>query len=935
MQLLLRQNVAQSVQLEREHLNASIPAFVPRLSAMLTSKLRRLRGPLVLVLLAVLPTVSLGATPAADPDTPQVAAPTADLERKAYDTQRIDGDRPVIDGRLDDGVWGTVPWSGDFIQREPDEGKEPSQATRFKVLYDDDALYFAFDLADIPTDVSEQLGRRDSFPGDWIEVNIDSYYDRRTAFSFTLSASGTRGDEFISNDGNNWDSNWDPVWNGAAQIDVDGWTAEMRIPLSQLRFSAAAEQTWGLQVTRRVFRLEERSSWQRIPKDLSGWVSNFGELRGLDDLQPKRRIELVPYAVASTRRLANEDGNPFREGDESTLDGGIDGKWGLTNNLTLDFTINPDFGQVEADPSEVNLTAFETFFSERRPFFIEGSDIFELRVAPAITGGPFTSDRLFYSRRIGRSPALSPDVPDGGFADTPDNGTILGAFKLSGKTANGLSIGLLGSVTDEETATVEVDGVRSQQVVEPLTTYFVGRLRQDYRDGNTQVGGIVTAVHRQLDEGPLDALRSEAFAGGLDLSHYFHNRDYRLEANLFASRLQGSQEAILNAQESSARFYQRPDNDYVDLDPTRTTLDGHAGSVRLTRTNNHNLVFQSGVTWRSPGFEINDLGFMRSADGINHFTWVAYQQRNPMGKFERWAVNSNFKANWDYGGEFLGSSLNVNANGQLTNKYNGGLSITRGDEEISNTALRGGPSSRWPGIWYGEFWSGSDQRKKLFARLGAWQERGDNNSGTTSGAWAQITWRPTDTLSLSLNPEYNTSDLELQYITTEDFGDRQRFLFGALDQETTVLTLRLDYSITPDLTIQLYASPFVSTGRYNRIKRITDPRADAFRDRFAVFAEDRIAFDADDDSYSVDEDGDGTVDYSFSNPDFDVREFNSNLVVRWQYRPGSAIFLVWSQGRFESTLRQRDLSFDRQLDRLFAAPADDVVLLKVSKWFTP
>ena len=271
---------------------------------------------------------------------------------------------------------------------QPDEGKPPAQATRFKVLYDNDALFFAFDLEDVPSEVSELLGRRDSFPGDWIEVNIDSYFDHRTAFSFTLSVSGSRGDEFISNDGSNWDSNWDPVWSGAATLDQDGWTAEMRIPLSQLRFSKASEQIWGLQVTRRVFRSEERSNWQRIPKDVTGWVSQFGELHGLLDLEPKRRIELMPYAVASSESLAGEAGDPFRDGSSSDFDGGIDGKIGLSNNLTLDFTINPDFGQVEADPSEVNLTAFETFFSERRPFFIEGSDIFELRIAPAITGGP-------------------------------------------------------------------------------------------------------------------------------------------------------------------------------------------------------------------------------------------------------------------------------------------------------------------------------------------------------------------------------------------------------------------------------------------------------------------------------------------------------------------------------------------------------------------
>ncbi|MCP3962509.1 MAG: carbohydrate binding family 9 domain-containing protein [bacterium] len=868
--------------------------------------------------------------------TPVLAEGEKKVPARVYESSRVADEPPTLDGRLDDPVWDAVDWSGDFIQREPAEGLEPSQQTEFKVVYDDEAVYFAFRLHDDPQQVSRQLARRDRFPGDWVEVNIDSYFDRRTAFSFTLSASGTQGDELISNDGNRWDSNWDPVWNGAAQVDSGGWTAEMRIPLSQLRFSAAEEQTWGLQITRRVYRLEERSSWQRIPKDVSGWVSNFGELRGLRNLSPKRRIELLPYAVASSESFEAEPGNPFRDGSESDIDGGIDGKIGVTNNLTIDFTINPDFGQVEADPSQLNLTAFEVFFDEKRPFFIEGNDIFELRLAPAVTGGPFTRDRLFYSRRIGRPPGFEPDAPDGGFVDQPGNSTIIGAFKLSGKTASGLSIGVLESVTAEETAAIDDGGERSSQVVEPLTSYFVGRLRQDYRDGDTQIGGMVTAVNRQIDDEQIrDQMRSDAYAGGIDLSHYFHKRDYRFEASLFASEINGSQEAILGAQESSARYYQRPDNDYVTLDPTRTSLSGHSGSARLTRTSNHELVFQTGFAWRSPGFEINDLGFMRAADGINQFTWVAYQKRNPFSIFDRLNVNGNQRLDWDYGGNFLTATFNVNANAQFKNKYGAGFGITRDGELTSNTRLRGGPSSRWPGRWSARAWVDTDRRKKLAFSLGTFARKGDDGSDDTEEAWGAVIWRPNDAMRLSLNPSFTRSEREMQYIGTEAFGDDDRFLFGSIDQETTVLNLRLDYSITPDLTVQLYASPFVSTGRYSAFKRTTDPRASSYRDRFDLFDADQISFEAEDDLFEVDEDRDGVVDYSFDDPDFDFREFNSNLVIRWEYRPGSAIFLVWSQVRDDSTLLADDLGFGSQVDQLFAVPSEDVVLIKVSKWFSP
>lgn len=853
------------------------------------------------------------------------------IPKRSYETARVTGAPPVIDGKLDDPVWATVEWSGDFTQRQPHDGAPPSAESRFKVVYDDDALYFAFFVHDDPALVTKQLARRDSFPGDWIEVNIDSLQDRRTAFSFTFSLSGTRGDEFISNDGNDWDSNWDPVWTGASEVNGDGWTAETRIPLSQLRFSAAEEQVWGLQVMRRLYRLEERSTWQRIPLDTTGWVSNFGELRGLRNLRPKRRIELLPYAVASTERFEAEEGNPFRDGEISDFDAGLDGKIGLTNNLTVDFTVNPDFGQVEADPSQVNLTAFETFFSERRPFFIEGQNIFSLRLAPAITGGSFTRDLLFYSRRIGRRPAHSPDTPDGAFVDSPLNTTILGAFKLSGKTASGLSIGILESFTPKEEATIELDGERSKVTVEPPTNYFVGRLQQDFKQGDVLLGGMVTAVNRDL-EPHLSGLRDSAYTGGIDFSAYFDDRNYRLGAALFGSQIEGSAESILDAQQSSARYFQRPDNDAVTLDPTRTSLSGHGGSVRFQRTNNFDLRFQTGVAWRSPGFEINDLGFMRNADQINQFTWVGWRKNEPFSIFERVGINGNQWVNWDYAGNFLSSAFNFNTNANFKNKYSAGFGVTRQNDEISNTALRGGPSSKWPGAWESHFWVNTDRRRKVSGDFGGWRSDGDSASGEKHEVWGGITYRPTDALRLSLSGSVFTNRPELQYVDTLALGEADRFVFGRLDQETTALTVRVDYSITPNLTVQFYGQPFISTGRYDRFKRITEPRAAAFTGRFANFSPAQIVIE--DGTYAVDEDGDGVADYSFDNPDFDFRDFNSNLVVRWEYSPGSAVFLVWNQRRSNSTLLA-DRAFGNGLNELFDAPAEDVVLIKFSKWLAP
>jgi hypothetical protein len=855
-------------------------------------------------------------------------------ERRVYQSRRSDAP-PALDGRLDDVAWAGVDWSGDFVQRDPADGKPPTRQTQFKVVYDQDALYFAFRAFDDRDKVASLLARRDRFPGDWIEVNIDSYFDHRTAFSFTLSLSGTRGDEFISNDGNRWDANWDPVWEAATAVDDEGWTAEMRIPLSQLRFSSADKQTWGLQVTRRIFRQEERSTWQAIPKDVSGWVSRFGELRGIEGIRPRRRLEVLPYAVAKGERFEAEAGNPFRDGGSANLTGGLDAKLGLTSDLTADVTLNPDFGQVEADPSQVNLTAFETFFAEKRPFFIEGSDIFELRLAPAITGGHFTQDRLFYSRRIGGRPPHDPDLADGEHALSPGNTSILGAFKLSGKTARGLSVGVLESVTAGETAQIDTLGLRRREAVAPLTNYFVGRVQQDLRGGDTQLGVMLTALQRDLGAPNLDFLTGQAWAGGVDFFHYLGQRAYLVEANLLGSHLRGSPRAIEDVQTSSARYFQRPDRDHARLDASRTSLTGHAGSARLTRTaSNSNVRFQTGAAWRSPGFEINDLGYMQRADEINQFGWAAYQLRNPFSVFRWMELNVNEWLDWDFSGRLLRKAANTNAHASFKNSSRLGGSLTREFEGLSNTELRGGPTSRWPGSWSYEAYAGTDTRRKVYGTAGVNGRRGDEGSERTREWWLDLAYRPTNALNLAVRPSYGRIRRELQYVDTVSAPAGERYLFGQLDQDTIALTFRADLSITPNLTIQYYGAPFASSGTFAALKRITDPRARAFSGRFRVFRPAEIAFDPAAGAYRVDEDADGRVDYSFDRPDFDFRDFNSTLVVRWEYRPGSQMYVVWSQARQDETLETRGLAFGRGMREIFRTHPHDVFLVKFSRWFS-
>lgn len=860
------------------------------------------------------------------------SAPARDVTTRRYDTRRVAGAPPRIDGRIDDAAWDVVAWSGDFVQREPTDGAPPAQPSEFKLLYDDQALYFAFHLHEDPARLAPKLARRDWFPGDWIEVNIGSRADGRTGYSFTLSLSGSRGDEYISDDGNNWDGNWDPVWEGATAVVADGWTAEMRIPLSQLRFDPANDRPWGLQVHRRHFRAGERSTWQEIPRDSRGWVSKFGEIRGLTDLAPSRRLEVLPYVVAQHERFAAEAGNPFRDGTDNRLAAGLDAKLGIGNDFSLDLTVNPDFGQVEADPSEVNLTAFETFFQEKRPFFIEGADVLRLPLAPAIAGGHFTRDVLFYSRRIGRTPSYAPDLADDEFADAPDQTSILGAAKFSGKTAGGLSIGLLESVTARERADIAGPAGDRQVAVEPTTNYLVGRVTQDLRGGQTVLGGMFTSVVRDIDAPHLEFLERRAWAGGADLQHLFHDGDYRLELRLLGSYLRGSETAILAAQTAPARYYQRPDNGHVALDSTRTSLAGHAGSVMLARTgNNTSFMYQVGGAWRSPGFEINDLGYMRVADEINQFGWAGYTRRNPFWIFNRWQLNANEWVDWDFGGTLLQKAVNMNTNAQLRSQWGCWLSATRSAAGISNTALRGGPSSRWPGGFEVEAGINTDARRKVFAEGGAWTYQRDEDSQEQWNLWTSLVYQPTNSLRLQCSPSYSRNRDDLQYVQTSDLAGDDRYLFGTLDQRTAALTFRADLCLSPALTIQYYGAPFISAGRYRDFKRVTDPRADRHADRFHAFAADEIARTAS--GYDVDEDGDGAADYTIDEPDFNVRDFNSNLVLRWEYTLGSTLYLVWSQGRSDM-IDDGAFALRRDVDALFATRPQDVFLVKFNRWFS-
>tara|TARA_R110002020_G_scaffold1998_2_gene9155 strand:+ start:17046 stop:19697 length:2652 start_codon:yes stop_codon:yes gene_type:complete len=815
--------------------------------------------------------------------------------KKIYTTKPLENvAMPVLDGLLDDSAWDVVEWAGDYIENNPDENTPPSFQTKFKIVYDSDFLYIGVRCYDKqPDSIVRRLSRRDGFEGDWVEFNIDSYHDKRTAFSFTITAAGVKGDEFISDNGNNWDTSWNPIWYAKTNQDGEGWTAELKIPFSQLKFGKSVEQIWGLQSTRLFFRREERSLWQRKPVDTPGWVSEFGELHGLMNLIPQKQLEIQPYSVASLRTFEPEGGNPFQDGNDSKLSTGLDAKIGITNDLTLDLTINPDFGQVEADPSAIALDGFQIFFDEQRPFFVENKNIFDYGVSRSEAGNTFASDNLFYSRRIGRDPQGFPDILEGEYVEQPENTPILGAAKFSGKTKNGWSIGILESVTAKRSATIDNQGNRRREEVEPLTNYFVGRVQKDFNDRKTYIGAILTATNRDKLSPGLDFLHTAAYSGGMDFKHQWSGRDWYFGGNLLWSHVKGSSNAILNTQRSITHLFQRVDADYLEIDPDRNSLSGTGGNFQLGKIGNGHWRFESGATWRSPEFELNDIGFLRQADDIRHYTWIGYQTLKADKNFRRVGINYNHWSVWDFGGNHNNLLFNTNSWQNWTNYWSSNLGLNYEPIKYSNFALRGGPRLRLsPGL---RFWNGigTDSRKKIRFSLYHEGSRAMDNSYRSYTLQMGITYQPINQLGISVTPEYGTYNDKLQFLDNVEVEGETVYLNGNISQKTFSTSLRLNYTINPNLTVQYWGQPFISIGRYDSFKKVIDPLARDFNDRIYTYGDDQLS--KLDDRYQVDENRDGSPDLSFSDPDFSFVQFRSNLVLRWEYIPGSEIFLVWSQ----------------------------------------
>lgn len=851
-------------------------------------------------------------------------------QKKIYTTTRT-SQAPKIDGILNDACWKETNWSGDFTQREPIDGAKPSQRTEFKLVYDDTYIYVAVKLFDDePNKIDSRMTRRDNMKGDLVAVHFDSYYDKRTSFSFFVSAGGVKTDIIFSNGGSKQDVNWNPIWWTKTSKDSLGWYAEMKIPLSQLRFSKNDNKIWGFEVARFINRSQELSLWEPISPSESGWVYHFGELHGISELKPKRILEIAPFVSGGFETFEKEEGNPFLTGSKWLYRVGVDGKVGITNDFVLDFAINPDFGQVEADPSEVNLTAFETYFEERRPFFIEGGNILDFKIQSG--DDESTRDNLFYSRRIGRSPQYYPDVNDTDYIDLPMVTDIIGALKITGKTKKGLSIGVLESVTREEKAQIASGENRRTESVEPLTNYFVGRIQKDFDKGNTQIGGEFTSTNRKLNPSLSAYLPKDAVSGGLDFNHYWGHQKYYITLKTIASYAGGDSAAITELQFAPQRYYQRPDANHINLDYSRTSLSGYGGDFSIGKNIESGLAYSFNVSVRSPGISLNDIGYLRVSDRIAQHFMIYYKWTEPKSFYRN--INLGFIQwnGWDFGGN---STYNGGAgwsNIVFKNLYT--LSI-HGSAEYGihdNHMLRGGPAFSSPGNVHFRINLESNNSKKFYLDFGSSQGFGQYNASRYNSWDAGFTYRPINALELQFHPNFSTNSHDLQYVEETTYNGNPRYILASINQSSLYFRFKVNFNITPNLTIQYFGAPFISTGEYSRFKKVMEANASNYSDRFYEFNNQEINYEVESDTYFVDENGDGNSDYSIGNPNFDFKQFQSNLVIRWEYTAGSVLYLVWNQN-----ITNEDgfgvFHFNTDFNDLFSTTPFNVFLIKFSYRF--
>lgn len=841
--------------------------------------------------------------------------------RKEARATRVPVESIRLDGRLDEAEWRDVPALAGFVQKEPVEGAEPTDRIDVRFAYDDTALYIGARMYS-GTPIQSPMGRRDE--GEQAEhliVSLDTYLDRRTSYTFGVTAAGVRLDRYYARDAD-WpsDPGFDPVWQARTSVDEQGWNAELWIPFSQLRFTDRDQQVWGLNIERWVPTRNEEVAWVLIPRTEERRTSLFGDLHGISGIRPSRRLEVLPYVASSSHVIGDRDrSDPFTGGANLGGRVGLDAKIGIGSNLTIDATVNPDFGQVEADPAEVNLSAFETFFDERRPFFIEGSNLLEGSV-----------DNYFYSRRIGAAPA---GRASGDFVEYPATSTILGAAKMTGRLASGLSVGMLGAVTDDESArTFRFPDQFGTVSVAPRTTYGVSRLQQEFGSGST-TAVMGTAVHRELgNSDPLASLLTRnAFTFSSDSLIRMADGAYELQLNAGVSHVAGEAGAIDRLQRSSARYLHRPDADYLSYDPLRTSMTGMKVVANVERRNARHWLWQAGVETETPEFETNDLGRLSSGDNIGLDSQIEYRETRPGRWLRNYSVSLSPQGAWNYGGDLQEVEIEPSARLTWRNFWQTNLSGSIRPRSQNMRLTRGGPSMEQPASWEAEI--GVESSDAAQTRGDASFTYGRNeDGGLTFQVDGEMTLQPGPQWQLSISPEYERRVDTQQYVTTIAGGSPatfgSRYVFGDVDRSTYATQFRLTYTFKPDLSLDFYGEPFSASGRYDQVGELAAART---RLRRVYGTDGTTVTTLPDGSQRV---TDGATSFTLRSRDFNVQSFRSNLVLRWEWRPGSTLYLVWQQDRSaEETLRERTSVAD--MFSSFGRPGDHFFAIKTSFWFSP
>jgi hypothetical protein len=837
-----------------------------------------------------------------------------------------------LDGKLDDAAWSAVPVISNLHQSRPNEGTAPSQRTEVRVTYDDEAIYVGARMYETdPSKIVSRLSRRDEATGDHFMIQFDPYHNHNGDASFLLTPSGSRWD------GGNGDVSWNPVWEGKAQVDSLGWTAEMRIPFSQLRFQPGSTAPWGFQIERHISRLNEIDIFSFWKNNEQGGPARWGHIEGIGN--PSKvpgRLELLPYVATQANLNGGEidADDPFATKREGTARVGADLKYQVTSTLTLAATINPDFGQAEVDPASVNLSAFETFYDEKREFFIEGRDKFRFGSLWCFTCSNVSSLSMVSTRRIGRSPqGASYAYQNADYALVPDETTILGAAKLTGRTKAGWNVGMLNAVTAREKADMRIGDTRMEQEVEPATNYFVSRVSRDMLSGNLQVGGIATSVFRGLSDDVLKQRLNKHSEGlGVDAEYWWKNRNYHFIAQTAMTNISGEPAAIERAQRSSARYFQRPDRDEgVKLDPTATSLQGFGSYLRMAKEGG-DYRWEASMNTRTPGFENNDIATLSKVD----YMWLhgnVNRRWTKPGKYYRSAgLTVGGQREFNYDGDMIGGQVHLSTWVELPFYWEIGFYGNMRPDLMDDRATRGGPVVERAAERYMEYSLSSNSNKSVY--FNAYHALSSvKDGGHSEAVGGTITWQPVSNVSVSMGPRFEKSAEEAQYVqTVEDATNTlfygNRYVFSDLRSETLSMDTRVNVTFTPTMSLQLFAQPYISSNEFSSYKEYARPRA---VDKL-VYGQDIGTISQTDRDITIDPDGAGAAAaFDFKDPDFTFRSLRGNAVFRWEYKPGSTLFLVWTQDRSsEEIIGTFDFSRDRRA--LFTSPANHVFLIKLNYW---